>query len=139
MTDEVPQTQAELETHLQERLHFLESSAGRFDAGDCAEAKELALSLRILLHDKGQSHSLLGSLNRKSIKFYDTAFDYTPNNQAPYAGLIAVAQVRGSEPKYIAPLDKLPIEIIPQLDFDDWWNKPVFVIFIDQKPFFFNS
>ncbi len=133
MTDEVPQTQAELETHLQERLRILESSAERFDAGDIAEAMVLAPSLRILLHDKGQSHSLLGSLNRKSIKFCDTAFDYNSNNQASYAGLIAVAQVRGSEPKYIAPLDELPIKIIPQLDFDDWWNKPVFVVFIDQK------
>ncbi len=134
MVDKIPQTQAELETHLQERLHFLESSAASFDAGYIAEAKQLALSLRILLHDKGQSHSLLGSLNRKSIKFYDTASDYNPNNQASYAGLIAVAHVRGSEPKYIAPLDQF---IIPQLDFYDWWNKPVFVIFIDQKPFGF--
>ena len=133
MTDEVPQTQAELNTHLQERLRFLESSSGRFDAGDSAEAMELALSLRILLHDKGQSDSLLGSLNLKSIKFYDTAFDYNSNNHASYAGLIAVAHVRGSEPKYIAPLDELPVKIIPQLDFDVWWNKPVFVVFIDQK------
>ncbi len=131
MTDEVPQTQAELETHLQERLRFLESSSERFDAGDNAEAMELALSIRILLHDRGQSHSLLGSLNLKNIKFYDTAFDYNPNNQASYAGLIAVAHVRGSEPKYIAPLDQF---IIPQLDFDIWWNKPVFVVFIDRKP-----
>lgn len=134
MTNEVPQTQAELGTHLQERLRFLESSSERFDAGDRAEAMELALSLRILLHDKGQSQSLLASLNLKSIKFYDTAFDYDPNNQASYAGLIAVAHVRGSEPKYIAPLDELPIKIIPQLDFNVWWEKPVFVVFIDHIP-----
>lgn len=99
-----------------------------------AEAMELALSIRILLHDTGHSHSLLGSLKLKNIKFYDTAFDYDPNNHASYAGLIAVAHVRGSEAKYIAPLDELPIKIIPQLDFDVWWSKPVFVVFIDRIP-----
>lgn len=134
MTDEVPQTQAELETHLQERLHFLESSAASFDTGDGAEAKRLALSIRILLHDTDKSHSLLGHLNLKNIKFYDTAFDYDPNNSATYGGLIAISHARGSEPKYIALLDELSIKRIPQLDFDVWWNKPVFVVFIHQKP-----
>ena len=41
MVDKIPQTQAELETHLQERLHFLESSAASFDVGYIAEAKQL--------------------------------------------------------------------------------------------------
>ena len=68
-----PITPAELQGHLDEQLEFLERSAASFDAGYEGEAKELAVSLRVLLHDTQQSHSLLGQLGRREGTFVDTA------------------------------------------------------------------
>jgi len=126
MSDKLPQTQAELEEHLQEHLQFLESSAKAFDAGCDGEAKRLAVSIRVLLHDTQSSHSLLGQLNQKDIDFYDTSFDYDPDNLATHGGLVAISMgPKGTQ--YVAMLDNLPMEAIPQLKFEEWWNKPVFV------------
>jgi hypothetical protein len=130
MTESVPQTQQDLEHQFQEQIQFMELSASSFDKGFDAEAKHLAVSLRVLLHDTNHSHSLLGLLNRKYIKFYDTSFDYDPNNPLTHGGLVAMTLPASSvapKPKYIALLDDLPMDTVPQIDFDTWWNKVVFV------------
>src|SRR3954453_8408028 len=68
------QSKDELVQHLDEQLGFLRSSAQAYDAGDTAEAKRLAVAVRILLHDTNSSHSLLGLLGVKdSLRFVDTA------------------------------------------------------------------
>ncbi len=130
MTDNLPQTQQDLERQLRDQIQLMESSATSFDLGFEAEAKRLALSVRVLLHDTRTSHSLLGQLNRKNIKFYDSSFDYDPANLLTHGGLVAIAipATSGSQKhKYIALLDELPMKTIPQVDFDTWWNKVVFV------------
>jgi hypothetical protein len=130
MHDRISQTQPELEHQLEEQLRLMESSADSFDAGLDAEAKRLALSARVLLHDTQKSHSLLGQLNLKSIKFYDSSIDYDPDNLLTHGGLTAMAAptTSGSQkPNYIALLDEVPMKEIPQVDFDTWWNKVVFV------------
>jgi hypothetical protein len=48
--------------NLAESIDFLNLSASSFDNGYEAEAKRLAVTLRVLLHDTAQSHSLLGLL-----------------------------------------------------------------------------
>jgi hypothetical protein len=64
---------AELEQHLAEQVSFLRVSAQAFDAGLEAEAKRLATSIRVLVHDTGISKSLIGQLGLKeSMRFEDT-------------------------------------------------------------------
>ncbi len=52
----------ELQAHLAEQLQFLEASADAFDRGFRGEAKRMAATIRILVHQTHRSHSLLGQL-----------------------------------------------------------------------------
>jgi hypothetical protein len=130
MNEKIPQTQSDLERQLDEQLRLMELSAQSFDAGFDAEAKRLALSIRVLLHDTRSSYSLLGQLDRKNILFYDSSPDYDPANLLTHGGLVAIAMqtTSGSQKaKYIALLDEVPMKVIPRVDLDTWWNKVVFV------------
>lgn len=56
------QSRADLEEHLKAHLGFIKKSAALYDTGDTEEAKRIAVSVRVLLHDTQQSRSLLGQL-----------------------------------------------------------------------------
>lgn len=115
----------ELENHLKEQISFLETSANSFDAGTEEEAKRLALAIRILVHDTSSSHSLLGQMG-KNLEFYDTSSDLDPGNILAHGGLIANL-VGPNQNRCVARLDNFPINTVKMIDFDNWWNKPVFV------------
>jgi hypothetical protein len=120
-------TNAELEDHLNEQLHFLESSAGAFDKGFDGEAKRLAVAIRVLVHDTSKSRSLLGQLGRlQSQKFVDTALPEVPGNVGTYSGLLSISADQTGA-KYTPHLDDVPAAP-RQIDFPDWWtNQPVFI------------
>jgi hypothetical protein len=126
MTNKIQQTNEDLQNHLAEQLHFMEISAENFDNGDHSEAKRLAVSIRVLLHDTDSSHSLLRQLGIKDgAKFFDTSS--TRDIVGTYAGLVlkAVGPNGGS---YVAPLDDVPpSQVFEQVDFEAYWNKPIVV------------
>lgn len=62
--------------HLVQQLEFLDSSCAAFDAGSLAEAKRLATTVRVLLHDTRSSTSLLQRLGLKaSVPWADGVVD----------------------------------------------------------------
>lgn len=110
--------------HLKEQIDFLSRSADSYDNGYENEAKRLAVVIRVLLHDTGQSISLLRHLDKKDILFYDTANDYDPMNLAPTTGLVLIMSGPDGA-KYVPPLDD---NIRPQnrkVPFEKWWEKIV--------------
>jgi hypothetical protein len=117
---------AALLENLAESTKFLVSSASSFDRGYEAEAKRLAVTLRVLLHDTPQSHSLLGLLEVKDrMKFTNTAAEIEPDNVLPTLGLVMMVPV-GGYPRYVAPLGNLPPPSVrPPADFAAWWNNEV--------------
>jgi hypothetical protein len=119
-----PLTSTELQAHLAEQITFLKNSAASFDSGCDGEAKRLAVTLRVLLHDTDHSHSLLGQLGNKNVDFLDTAMKFDPANLLPHGGLVFVA-VGPPHTRYVAQLDDVPMTRL--LPFTDWWNAPVFV------------
>ncbi len=119
-----PITTTELQAHLTEQIGFLERSAAAFDVGFDGEAKRLAGTLRTLLHDTGQSHSVLKQLDLKNRNFVDTAFVLDPTNLFSHGGLVCVA-LGAPRTRYVAMLDNVPRT--RRLPFSDWWNVPVFV------------
>ena len=129
MTDKIPQTKSELETHFSEQLYFLETSAAAFDAGYEGEAKRLAVSLRVLLHNSAASKSLLDQLGKKDVGFYDTGYEFDPNNLLTHNGLIFV-RMSSTGAKYLPFLDDTPYGKIRKTSFDKWWNA---VVFVDNK------
>lgn len=124
----IKQTKQELLDHLYDNLNFLRLSASAFDAGHTSEAKRLAVTTRLLLHDTNRSKSLLGLLGwKQGVGYLDTAHDYNPNNLISHLGLVVFGG--GS---YIAPLDDRPNKFIL---FPKWWNK---IIIVDKNKNQFN-
>jgi len=119
-----PRTEAELRRKLDEQLGFLKRSADDFDEGHTEEAVRLAATLRLLLHDKNRSKSLLGQLNMKDVGFCDTSGPNDPENICPYSGLISL-ELGPKEARYVARLDD-DIGEIKRISFDEWWNAEVF-------------
>ncbi len=121
---------SDLKDHLKEQIQFLIFSSKSYDNGFYGEAKRMAISLRILLHDTSKSHSLLAQLNKKSIKFYNLAHPYNKKNLLTTMSLISIkTKVDGTEGEvtYEPLLDNwIPQKRqISKIDFNAWWNQTV--------------
>ena len=119
-----PRTEDDLREKLSEQIGFLKRTADDFDNGHTEEAVRLALALRVLLHDKGISKSLLDQLNMKDIKFCDTSGPNDPNDVCPYSGLISL-ELGTKGARYVARLDDDQGEM-KRAGFDEWWETEVF-------------
>jgi len=125
------QTREELLGHLKDQITFMIQSTISYDKGFEDEAKRLAVVIRVLVHDTSKSISLLTLLNKRNIKFYDSASDYDPNRVVvSHSGLVLK---RFTFPKgggeYIAPLDDVPPSRSKskKVDFDQWWDKKIVI------------
>lgn len=122
----IRQTYNDLNRHLNEQLGFLKRSAASYDTGYQDEAKRLAVSIRVLVHDTERSISLLTQLNMKDILFLDTSIPDKPGNILPYCGLIQMA-FGPSGALYLPFLDDPnPDGPARKSTFNDWWDLPVF-------------
>jgi hypothetical protein len=123
----VPQTRAELEAHLKEQIAFLKASAQSYDKGFIGEAKRLAATIRVLVHDTVASSSLLRQLDLKHISFYDTALDYDPKKYFHSFHGLTIMETSSSGGQFVArsalPRGE-PLKLAP---FDQWWAKVVVV------------
>ncbi len=121
----INQTSEDLDRHLREQLHFLSESAESYDKGYEAEAKRMAVCLRILLHDNPpNSVSLLEQLGLKSTaKFYDSALPSRPGELNMGASLIVIPAQNNA--KAIPFLDDSPPGTSGLVSFDEYWNRPV--------------
>ena len=114
----------ELTPQLEEQLGFLLSSMDAFDAGAKGEAKRMAVALRILLHDRRQSASLLGQVGLKRCDFYDTAGDLIPGTLMSESRLTVMEQWTERtefKPRCTAP----PLGRSGWRRFERWWAAPV--------------
>ncbi len=123
------QTRDELLGHLKDQIAFMKQSASSYDKGFEDEAKRLAVVIRVLVHDTSNSTSLLTLLNKKNMKFYDSALPYDPKNLLPYNGLIMMRLSTNQGASYVAPLGGgAPVRSrVRKITFNAWW-KGTFVI-----------
>jgi hypothetical protein len=125
------QTKAELLDHLKEQIAFMKQSAISYDNGFEGEGKRLAVVIRVLVHDTANSISLLTSLNKKNITFYDSASDYDPSRVvASHSGLVLKRfRFPNGGGEYVAPLDDLPPNRNEnkKVDFTQWWDKKIVI------------
>lgn len=115
---------------LEENVSFLKASSASFDAGFESEAKRLAVTIRVLLHDTSQSHSLLDQLGvKQQMTFVDTAERINANNLLPSApGLVIMQMTTGVGASYVPLLGTIPLppgRIHSPADFDTWWNENI--------------
>lgn len=123
MSTGVPQSDGDLQAHLEEQLRFLESSCESYDKDFDGEAKRLAATIRVLLHDTSSSKSLLGQLNKKGIEFLDTASENKHGNVYSFSALTAMHS-GPSGSKYVPKLETGKTKFTP---FEQWWNTIIFV------------
>jgi hypothetical protein len=143
----VPQSRDELEAHLADQLEFLEDACSLYDEGRINRFKQIATSIRILMHDSRTSMSLLGQLGLlNSRRWLDTAGPINPNNLMATNNLIygqaTVIDDKGTvAPSYGPVLDAWKETNFPvrtrtafgtvtmlkgeRLQFSQWWTMPV--------------
>lgn len=122
----VKQTRNDIIQYINEQLVFLKSSARAFDNGQLSEAKRLAVTIRTLLHDTGNSHSLLGQLGWKhEVRFLDTATYYHPESLTSYHGLVGLKSSDSGQGYF--PLCEEPMFMTSKksVNFNEWWSKIV--------------
>lgn len=131
------QTDPELMQHLYEQMRFLRRSAEHYDRGDFSEAKRLAATLRLLLHETKNSKSLLMQLGLKNkLRFVDTAGAIERDTYEALPGgrfrarigiavpLAPIAWGSWKGVRFIARLDDHRTSFT-SLPFYTWWTSPV--------------
>ena len=125
------QSHADFMEHLRNQALYLSSSAVSYDNGFLGEAVRMAVAVRILVHDTGRATSLLSSLGKKGIFFYDSSTDLSPVNLLSEAGLTVTEMFIGSDKgtgsRYVAFFDtpRPGVDITKRVGFKHWWEKPV--------------
>lgn len=119
-----PVTREDFQRQLADQIGFLKASADSFDRGFEGEAKRLALTIRVLVHDTRSSRSLLGQLALRDQPFWDLSFPPEPGNEIAEGALVVLVLGTTSEPRYFAPLDDVPQP--RRLEFGNWWRSEVF-------------
>lgn len=118
-----------LEDDLSEQLQFLASSNLAFDQGNLAEAKRIAIVIRVLVHDTAVSHSLLAQLGIKDgLEWADSApvIDRDPNIVARSPGLTTMGFDEGGvtfRGRHSSQIEQSSTTRF--VTFDEWWERPV--------------
>lgn len=121
----------ELLRELRDQRELLRSAAAGYDAGSDAEAKSLAVRLRVLLHDGGgRGASLLRQLGVKDrLPYLDTAPAEYPSEIPTFHGGLCVIRAHlghNAASRYEPPLDQVSEDRRhPPQAFGDWWSAPV--------------
>ncbi|MYL44582.1 hypothetical protein GLV94_02905 [Virgibacillus halodenitrificans] len=124
------QTEDDYILYLQEQVEFLINSCNSFDKGFYGEAKRIATTIRVLVHDTNRSISLLTQLNSKKIYYYNTAFPFNPNNLLTHLGLISLCPgPTGND--YQPFYDEGPPVNHKWKTFDNWWAEEI--VLVDNK------
>lgn len=106
-------------------------SVAAYDDGHVDEARRLALSCRVLLHDTKRQTSLLTHLGLKhDITYYDTASEIDPRQHGSHFSLLSMVipeEVGGpGAPRMDARLDSQPRSPKDDMQsFEQWWSTPV--------------
>ena len=124
------QTDQELWDHLHEQVGFILSSVQAYHDGKPAEAKRIALGIRVLVHDTRASHSVLSQLGiTNRILFYDTAMSVTDPGIASAIGLVGMVLAvgpSGQRSLWTPNLDPGPdLRDCVLRPFHSWWTRSV--------------
>lgn len=131
MMAKVSQSKSDLRNHVREQLGFMIKSCKAYDDGDLSEAKRVATTIRVLLHDTKHSKSLFGQLSLKDIGFLNTAVPIDEEVKHATLGLIQTVisvgddlQLSGQHKPLLShrPRDWPPAR---KRFFPEWWNQTV--------------
>lgn len=113
-----------MEDKLHQQIGLLEDAVTLFDAGREDQALNMAVRVRVLVHDTNKSTSCLTHYNIKDIDFYDTSNDIDLNNKLGCLGLSIHAISNDGVINEIPSLDDGPF--CRKVSFSEWWEKEIF-------------
>jgi hypothetical protein len=115
----VPQSEDDLKKQLSDQMGFLQRSMEAFDAGVISEGKRIALAIRVLVHDTGNSTSLLKHLNIKDRIEYGHSKKPEPDLER---AIVFYGVGREFDPQ--KGFFDVPIlsDAIYSSAFDEWWD-----------------
>lgn len=117
-----------LQRHIAEQLELLQVTGATYDAGNVVTYKQLAVIVRVLVHDTPKSNSLLGQLGTKESLDWLSAGGVNPKNLVSTNALtwMRVNVGEGSATMSYEPYDEQRcLELGRRVTFDEWWNGPV--------------
>lgn len=121
----VQRPKEDLKKELREQLQLLRHSCQTYDNRLEAVGKHISLSLRVLLHQHGNSRSLLDQLGYRGGKFLDSAGPLNPGNLLTECNLVMM-RLSSTGATYLPLIagggGPLPLRPVP---FVDWWNESV--------------
>lgn len=121
----VARPKGELERELRDQLALLEHACSSFDGGLEAVGRHLAMSLRVLLHEHGNSRALLEQLGLRTGRFVDSAGGIDPRNLLPQCNLV-ILEGTASEGRYVPLVAGGDFTVFSRLvPFEVWWNEHV--------------
>ncbi|BBJ94641.1 hypothetical protein [Xanthomonas campestris] len=121
----IARPKGELERELREQIELLQHACASFDSGLEAIGKHIALSLRVLLHHRGNSQALLEQLALRNGYFYDSAGAINPRNLLTECNLV-MFQLGPDGARYLPLVAAGGPPSAPKLvPFAEWWNEPV--------------
>jgi hypothetical protein len=124
----VKRAQGELEEKLREQSELLQVQAQTYDEGKHIIALSGATTLRVLLHQTANSHTLLQQMDLlTSLRFTDTAAHILEKNLLSIPGLVHMKIEVGKGASFEAPLSNLPPPRLRQspLPLEPWWSTPI--------------
>lgn len=117
---------------MEEQLDFLQNACERFDAGREHEAKNIALRVRVLVHDSKRSTSLLTLIGvRNHLPFVDRGplVPHPPPVITIAPGLCVIESEVGGDESNSRFVPAFPhdedLRWHPAVSFQDWWERPV--------------
>ena len=120
----VPVPLSEIQEEFRAQLKFLAKSCDAYDAGDRDEFRRIAIAVRVLVYDRGQSKSVAGQLGLKTVPFLAYSPPVDPTNLLSETPLV-MFRMGGGDTIYLPWLDQGPWG--PRsLPFEDWWNEAAF-------------
>ena len=125
MKKKIKRSRHDLLREVKEQLILLQNACEKYDEGVEAFGKHIALSLRVLLHQHGQSRSLLEQLGMLNIKLYDTGGHLDLRNLLTSFKLVTL-EISPSGGRYKPKLVTGPRPEAPvKVNVTTWWNDPV--------------
>lgn len=127
-------TRDDLISHLVEQLQFLDASCDSYDRGFMLESKRIAVALRVLFHDTGASHSVLGLLGEKNTMRFPSNLLGVPAPEDPAMTVVQVVKgglaaacfsLESDESLWVPFYETRPIDFVQSTSFEDWWKTPV--------------
>lgn len=118
----------ELAEHYDEQQLLLTDAMRRFDEGFHPAFKQIAVSLRVLLHDTQQSTSLLTHMGVKHQLRWISTGGVHPGNLANTSALTMLRMTQGDgfvAANYDPKLEEDCLRSGRLTDFDDWWTSPI--------------